>query len=194
MTLKLPKRTYAQYAAKPKLMKWLNVAHDLGKEVADGADQVRKSLDIDTARGESLRIISRIVAVEAFKKETLMNAGVFADPDGTQWNELEQTFASWSTQTDANLSDELLRTICRAKILKNTLTPTTKTCLTRSTSCSRQLRHFDCLIITICRFQLSTSALLILQSNGCWISTISFPRRQASSFAVLFVATGLLNF
>ena len=129
MTLKLPKRTYAQYAAKPKLMKWLNVAHDLGKEVADGADQVRKSLDIDTARGESLRIISRIVAVEAFKKETLMNAGVFADPDGTQWNELEQTFASWSTQTDANLSDELLRTICRAKILKNTLTPTTENLL-----------------------------------------------------------------
>lgn len=127
--LKLPRRSYAQYADKPKLQAWLNIAHEMGENVAAGAEAVRNCLDIDTATGESLRIISRIVAVDTIKQETLMNAGEYADPTGTEYGNLEKTFAEWSTQTESSLADELLRTVCRAKILKNTIEPTVENLL-----------------------------------------------------------------
>lgn len=127
--LNLPRRSYAQYADKPKFQAWLNIAHEMGENVAAGAEAVRNCLDIDTATGESLRIISRIVAVDTIKQETLMNAGEYADPTGTEYGNLEKTFAEWSTQTESSLTDELLRTVCRAKILKNTIEPTAENLL-----------------------------------------------------------------
>ena len=78
--LKLPRRSYAQYADKPKFQAWLKIAHEMGENVAAGAEAVRNCLDIDTATGESLRIISRIVAVDTIKQETLMNAGSMPTP------------------------------------------------------------------------------------------------------------------
>lgn len=122
--MNLPRRAYAQYSGKEKLQAWLNIGHQMAEEVASGANAVRNCLDIDTATGESLRIISRIVATEGLNREVLMNAGEYADPTGTEWSNLEKTFAEWSTQTNASLTDELLRTVCRAKILKNTIEPT----------------------------------------------------------------------
>ena len=92
--LKLPRRSYAQYADKPKFQAWLNIAHEMGENVATGAEAVRNCLDIDTATGESLRIISRIVAVDTIKQETLMNAGEYADPTGTEYGNLEKTLPS----------------------------------------------------------------------------------------------------
>ena len=53
-----------------------------------------------------------------------MNAAVFAKPDGTQFGDDQNTFANWSTFTDMQLNDELLRTACRAKIIKNSVVPT----------------------------------------------------------------------
>ncbi len=122
--MNLPRRSYAQYNGKEKLQAWLNIGHQMAEEVASGADAVRNCLDLDTATGESLRIISRIVATDNLKQEVLMNAGEYADPTGTEWGNLEKAFADWSTQTNATLGDELLRTVCRAKILKNTIEPT----------------------------------------------------------------------
>lgn len=127
--LTLPRRSYAQYAGKEKLTAWLDIGHQMAKQVGEGAEAVRGCLDIDTATGESLRIISRIVAVETLKNEVLMNTGEFADPSGDEWGNLEKAFADWSTESDANLTDELLRTVCRAKILKNTITPTAENLL-----------------------------------------------------------------
>lgn len=122
--LKLPDRIYAQYSDKPKFKSWMDITRTLSDGVAKGADQVRKCLDINTATGESLRIISRIVVVDDAKKEELMNAAVFANPDGTQYGDQENLFAHWSTLTDVDLNDELLRTMCRAKIIKNSSVPT----------------------------------------------------------------------
>ena len=122
--LNLPDRIYAQYSDKEKLKAWLDIVRTLSDGVATGANQVRQCLDIDKATGESLRIISRIVVVDNAKKEELMNAAVFADPDGTQYGDQENLFAHWSTLTDVDLNDELLRTMCRAKIIKNSSVPT----------------------------------------------------------------------
>ena len=128
-TINLPRRTYAQYAGKTKFSSWLDIGHQMAEKVAAGAEEVRNCLDIDTATGESLRIISRIVAVETLKKEVLMNAGEYADPTGDEWGNLVKAFADWSTETDVSLSDELLRTTCRAKIIKNTTEPTAENLL-----------------------------------------------------------------
>lgn len=122
--LNLPPRIYSQYADKEKLKAWLNISREIGEEIAQGAQDVRNSLDIDTASGESLRIISRIVAVDNLKQEILMNAGYFSDPDGTELGDLKNLFAVWSTQNSVSASDEILRTICRAKIIRNTIDPT----------------------------------------------------------------------
>lgn len=127
--INLPRRTYSQYAGKEKFSSWLDIGHQMAEKVAAGAEEVRNCLDIDTATGESLRIISRIVAVETLKREVLMNAGEYADPTGDEWGNLEKAFSSWSTERDVSLSDELLRTTCRAKIIKNTVEPTAENLL-----------------------------------------------------------------
>ena len=122
--LNLPNRCYSQYANMPKINAWLDITRSQALGIADGAEQVKESLNIETAKGESLRIISRIVVVSPIKKEELMNAAVFAKPDGTQFGDDQNTFANWPTFTDMQLNDELLRTACRAKIIKNSVVPT----------------------------------------------------------------------
>lgn len=133
--LNLPRRIYSQYADKPKAVAWLNVTRDVGGNLAKGADDVRKCLDIDTATGESLKIISRIVGVDKTRIEVLMNSAEFAmiDEDGknegTQFGDTDNTFAPWSTQNDVKISEDVLRTLCRAKILKNSIIPTSENLL-----------------------------------------------------------------
>lgn len=122
--LNLPNRIYSQYANKPKAVKWFNITRELGEKVAQGADQVRKCFDIDSATGETLEMIGRIVVIDRIRQEQLMNSGIFADPDGTQFNQTDKQFAEWSTFKDTKLSDELMRLAIRAKIIKNTANPT----------------------------------------------------------------------
>ncbi len=120
----LPNRIYAQYADKPKFVDWMNITRKVGAEISKGAEDVRNSLDVDTATGESLNIIGRIVAVDRIQKEELMNPGVFADPDGTNFGNTENGFSEWSTFTNADLTDQMLRFAIKAKIIKNSANPT----------------------------------------------------------------------
>lgn len=122
--LKLPNRIYAQYADKPKFVEWMNVTRNIGEELARGADEVRKCLDLETATGESLEIIGRIVVVDRIRKEVLLNPGIFDDPEGTQYADTDRTFSEWSVLSNDELNDQMLRLAIRAKIIKNTANPT----------------------------------------------------------------------
>lgn len=122
--LNLPDRIYAQYADKPKFVAWMNITRKVGLELKEGAEQVRKCFDLEMAKGDALEVISRIVVVDRIKQEQLMNSGVFADPDGTNFDNQDKTFAEWSTFTNTDLSDEMLRFAIKAKIIKNTANPT----------------------------------------------------------------------
>lgn len=128
--LNLPKRIYSQYADKPKTVAWMNIARHFGEQLAQGADDVRNCLDVDTATGESLRIISRIVGLDRARIEVLMNSAEFAQVDkegkngGSQFGDTKYGFAPWSTQTSEEISEDILRTACRAKIVKNSIVPT----------------------------------------------------------------------
>lgn len=147
--LNLPNRIYAQYADKPKFVEWMNITRKIGLELKEGAEQVRKCFDIDTAKGDALEVIGRIVVVDRIKDERLMNSGVFSDPDGTNFNNLVKTFAEWSTFTNADLSDEMLRVAIKAKIIKNTANPTSDELLSAlstlfpSANVFRLLNHHD---------------------------------------------------
>lgn len=117
--LGIPNRIYAQYKDKPKAVAWFNINRIVAEELASNARQVRECLDLEKAFGESLRIISRIVVTPKVKKEQLLNAALVADPDGTELGDTINTVSEWSTFTDANLSDDVLRLIIRSKIIKN---------------------------------------------------------------------------
>lgn len=124
-TLKLPNRIYSQYSDKPKIVDWVNITRRIGEGVAYGAQQVRECYDVDKASGHALEVIGRVVVIDRIKKERLMNAAVFSEPDGTEFgDDKKQLFAPWSTFTNQDLNDEMLRILIRAKIVKNTANPT----------------------------------------------------------------------
>lgn len=147
--LNLPNRIYAQYADKPKFVEWMNITRKIGLELKEGAEQVRKCFDIETAKGDALEVIGRIVVVDRIKDERLMNSGVFADPDGTNFNNQDKTFSEWSTFTNADLSDEMLRFAIKSKIIKNMANPTADELLSAlsslfpSANVFRLLNHHD---------------------------------------------------
>lgn len=134
--LNLPKRSYSQYENSPKLQAWLKIARIFAEELAKAASDVRGCLDIDTATGETLSIISRIVVVDRFYVNQLLGAAVVAEKKsgssltdrGTQLGKpkdaTEPMVSEWATIKKGRLDDEVLRTICRAKIAKNSATPT----------------------------------------------------------------------
>lgn len=147
--MELPDRVYDQYASKPKFVKWMNITRRIGGEISSGAEAVRKCFDIDSASGETLEIIGRIVAVDRIKKEELLYPGIFADPDGTNYNNEERGFSEWSTFSNADLNDQMLRLAIKAKIIKNTANPTADELLTNfrtlfpSGNVFRLINHHD---------------------------------------------------
>lgn len=80
--LNLPNRIYAQYADKPKFVEWMNITRKIGLELKEGAEQVRKCFDIETAKGDALEVIGRIVVIDRIKDKRLLNSGVFPTRTG----------------------------------------------------------------------------------------------------------------
>lgn len=119
--MNIPDRIYAQYRNKPKAVAWFNIARELGGDLEAAAEAVRKSYDIDTAQGEALNVIGRIVVAErSFIGDTPMFPGLFALTDGDEFGDTEAVFSAPTISQDSELSDELYRIVIRAKIIKNT--------------------------------------------------------------------------
>ena len=59
-----PDRVYAQYKDKPKAVAWYAIVPTIGQEIADAADQVRVTYDIDSQEGVQLDIIGAILVVD----------------------------------------------------------------------------------------------------------------------------------
>lgn len=116
----VPDRIYAQYRDKPKAVAWYAIARKLGGDISAAAEAVRKSYDIDTAVGDQLDVIGRIVvAPRSFVGNVLMNPGLFALTDGDEFGDEGAMFSALTINQDAELSDELYRLVIRAKIAKN---------------------------------------------------------------------------
>lgn len=118
--MNIPDRIYAQYRNKPKAVAWFDIARLLGGDIEAAAIAVRNSYDIDSAEGEALNVIGRIVVADrSFIGDTPMDPGLFALTDGDEFGDIEAVFSEPTISQDSVLSDELYRIVIRAKIIKN---------------------------------------------------------------------------
>lgn len=118
--MNIPDRIYAQYRDKPKAVAWYAIARQLGGSIEAAAQAVRKSYDIDTAVGEQLNVIGRIVvAPRSFVGSMPMNPGLFDPTDGDEFGNDEAMFSALTIDQDGQLSDDLYRLVIKAKIVKN---------------------------------------------------------------------------
>ena len=118
--MNIPDRIYAQYRDKPKAVAWYAIARELGGSIEAAAEAVRKSYDIDTAVGEQLNVIGRIVvAPRSFVGSIPMSPGLFDLTDGDEFGDDEAMFSALAIDQDGQLSDELYRLVIRSKIIKN---------------------------------------------------------------------------
>ncbi len=118
--MNIPDRIYAQYRTKPKAVAWYQITRKLAAELEDPATAVRVMYNIDTAVGEQLNIIGRIVVVDrTFTGEVALNPGLFAEPDGAEFGDEEAVFATPYVDQDGQMSDDLYRLVIKSKIIKN---------------------------------------------------------------------------
>lgn len=118
--MNVPDRIYAQYRTKPKAVAWYEIARKMGGSLEAAAEAVRKSYDIDSAVGEQLSVIGRIVvAPRSFAGTLPMNPGLFDLADGSEFGDDDAMFSALTIDQDGALSDELYRLVIKAKIVKN---------------------------------------------------------------------------
>lgn len=118
--MNIPDRIYAQYRDKPKAVAWYEIARKLGGSIEAAAQAVRKSYDIDTAVGEQLNVIGRIVvAPRSFVGSIPMNPALFDLTDGDEFGDDGAMFSALMIDQDGQLSDDLYRLVIKAKIIKN---------------------------------------------------------------------------
>lgn len=118
--MNIPDRIYAQYRTKPKALAWYAITRQLASELDDAALAVRVMYDIDTATGEQLNIIGRIVVVDrTFTGSVALDPGLFALLDGDEFGDTEAVFAALYIDQDGQMSDDLYRLVIKSKIIKN---------------------------------------------------------------------------
>lgn len=118
--MNVPDRIYAQYRNKPKAVAWYEIARKLGGSIEAAAEAVRKSYDIDSAEGEQLNVLGRIVvAPRSFAGTIPLNPWFFDLTDGSEFGDDDAMFSALTIDQDGNLSDDLYRLVIKAKIVKN---------------------------------------------------------------------------
>lgn len=120
MSLNLPDRIYAQYRNKPKARAWYDITRSIGDELADAANAVALSYDIDGNSGEQLDVIGRIVVTDRnVLLDTKFTVYQCNDAGENQCGDTAVQCSPLSLVQDQGLSDEYFRVLLRAKIAKN---------------------------------------------------------------------------
>lgn len=117
-----PDRIYAQYRNKSKAVQWYGIVPELAGEICDVYEQIANSYDIDSAIGEQLNIIGRLVVVDrSFESQVVFDVGTEfgADTLAAQFGGDESQFESLGTTISNEVSDVIFRTLIKAKIAKN---------------------------------------------------------------------------
>jgi len=129
--INLPSRIYSQYRSKPKLVDWMNIARVLGGDIESAAEAVRNSYDIDSAEGEQLDVLARIVVLDrGFVSNIPLNQYRFAASTDIQPRMGGgATMSAKTAASDTIMSDGLLRIAIKAKIAKNNGDATIKSIL-----------------------------------------------------------------
>jgi hypothetical protein len=115
-------RVYAQYADKPKAVKWFNIVPDIADELLGAFESVRGSYDIDKADGEQLDVIGRIVVIDrSFESQVFFDVDTYfgADNDAAQFGGIDSQFETVGKSISNTVSDSIFRVLIKAKIAKN---------------------------------------------------------------------------
>ena len=115
-------RVYAQYADKPKAVKWFNIVPDIADELLGAFESVRGSYDIDKADGEQLDVIGRIVVIDRpFESQVFFDVDTYfgADNDAAQFGGIDSQFETVGKSISNTVSDSIFRVLIKAKIAKN---------------------------------------------------------------------------
>lgn len=114
-----PDRIYAQYRNKPKAVQWYGIVPSLANQICTAFEAVRNSYDIDTAVGEQLDVIGRIVVINrSYESSIEWDSFLWGQPvsqwggNGVQWQSSGMTISN-------TVSDAIFRTLIKAKIAKN---------------------------------------------------------------------------
>ena len=118
--MNIPDRIYAEYRNKPKAVAWYNITRSLAAQLESVSQAVRVMYNIDTAVGEQLNIIGRIVVVDrSFVGSVQLFPGLFALTDGDEFGDTNAMFSGLTIDTDEQMSDDFYRLVIKAKIIKN---------------------------------------------------------------------------
>lgn len=117
-----PDRIYAQYRNKSKAVQWYGIVPTLADEICNAYEDVRNSYDIDSAMGEQLDVIGKLVVIDrSFESQivfpVLTEFG--ADVLEAQFGGDDAQFQSAGTTITNEVSDVIFRTLIKAKIAKN---------------------------------------------------------------------------
>lgn len=115
-------RIYAQYRNKEKTVSWLSITMQLATQLSSTAQAVRVMYNIDSATGEQLNIIGRIVGISRnfianYTLDPTFFAALPADPG--EFGDESTVFSELSIDADATMSDDLYRIAIKSKIVKN---------------------------------------------------------------------------
>lgn len=130
--MNIPDRIYAQYRTKPKAVAWYNITRSLAAYLGDAAQAVRVMYQIDTAEGEQLDILGRIVVIPRnFIQPVAMTPPQFASAANSPGEFGDETamFSTLSSDSDEQMTDDLYRLIIKSKIIKNNSDATTESIL-----------------------------------------------------------------
>lgn len=113
-------RIYAQYRNKPKAKAWYDITRTLAYNLSSAADALRVMYSIDSAVGEQLDILGRIVVVSrAYISQVELDPALFAEPDGAEFGDTSAAFSETTIDNDTQMSDDLYRLVIKSKIIKN---------------------------------------------------------------------------
>jgi len=120
--MNIPDRIYAQYRTKPKAVAWYNITRNLAEQLSDAAQAVRVMYEIDTAVGAQLDILGRIVVIPRnFIQPVDIIPTQFAASgnDPGEFGDRSDMFGPLSSDSNAQMSDDLYRLVIKSKIIKN---------------------------------------------------------------------------
>lgn len=120
--MNIPDRIYAQYRTKPKAVAWYKITRSLAEELRSVANAVKIMYEIDTAVGEQLDILGRIVVIPRnFIQPVPIIPTQFASASNNpgDFGDDSDMFSELSIDSDAQMSDDLYRIVIKSKIIKN---------------------------------------------------------------------------
>ena len=120
--MNIPDRIYAQYRTKPKAVAWYSITRNLAEQLSDAAQAVRVMYEIDTAVGAQLDILGRIVVIPRNfiqPVEIIPTQFAAAGNDPGEFGDPSDMFGPLSSDSDAQMGDDLYRLVIKSKIIKN---------------------------------------------------------------------------